>query len=75
MEIKSLTTEEIQSLQYDAAARLLLEHSNLMITIVRELQIANKARLEAQIKVEECKNNLRVLKQNMTAFQTICRTA
>ena len=75
MQIKSLTSDEIQSLQCDAAARLLLEHSNLLITLNDELQVANRERLQAQIKVDQCKNSMRVIKQNMTAFQTICRSA
>lgn len=75
MQIKSLTSDEIQSLQYDAAARLLLEHSNLLIILNDQLQEANRERLQAQIKVDQCKNSMRVIKQNMTAFQTICRSA
>lgn len=73
--IKTLTTEEINTLQCDAALRLLMEHSNLLVDINNELMVSNRSMLEAKIKVDECKNNIRIIKQNMMAFQTIARAA
>lgn len=56
MEIKKLTSTEIQELNVHAAQRLMLENTNMLIDLEGELFEATRALGESRIKVEQLKS-------------------
>jgi len=54
--IKKLTSEEIQELNVHAAQRLMLENTNMLIDLEGELFNASRQLGEARIKVEQLKS-------------------
>jgi len=65
MEIQTLTIEEIQSLQVDAAMRIIASNSNLLVEINNEMFTALNELGQARIKVEVLKEKKSsVIEQN-----------
>jgi len=56
MEIKKLTSTEIQELNVHAAQRLMLENTNMLIDLEGELFEATRTLGESRIKVEQLKS-------------------
>jgi len=54
--IKKLSSEEIQELNVHAAQRLMLENTNMLIDLEKELFDASRELGEARIKVEQLKS-------------------
>lgn len=73
--VSRLTSEEINTLDVAASLRLLGEYTNIAHDLNTLTNQANEDMLMARIRLDQCKNTLRVLKQNMTVLQTICRSA
>jgi len=56
MEIKKLTSQEIQELNVHAAQRMMLENTNMLIDLEKELFDATRNLGEWRIKVEQLKS-------------------
>ena len=74
MDIKKLTIDEIQSLQVDAAMRIIAENSNLLVEINNEMFTALTELGQARIKVEVLKENKSTIIEQIRALKTIVQS-
>ena len=72
-EIKKLTTEEIETLQVDAALRLLGEHSNQLAGLNEEICNAMKEVLTAKMKLQELQSTKEIIIEMMRAEKAIAQ--
>lgn len=73
--VTRLSVEEIRELDVSAALRLLGEITNLNHDVTQSLIDSNEEMQMAKLKVDSCKNTLRLLKANASILQTIVRGA
>lgn len=71
MEIQQLTPEEIQTLQVEAAQRILATNSNLLAEINNEIFIALQELGEARIKMEQLKNKKSTVIEQNRALKSV----
>ncbi len=74
MEIQTLTIEEIQSLQVDAAMRIIASNSNLLVEVNNEMFTALNELGQARIKVEVLKEKKSSLIEQCRALKTIVQS-
>jgi hypothetical protein len=72
--INQLTIEEIQSLQVDAAMRIIASNSNLLIGINNEMFTALNELGQARIKVETLKEKKSTIVEQIRALKTIVQS-
>jgi hypothetical protein len=70
-EIKMLTNEEIQTLQVDAALRIIGENTTMMIEVNNEIGRATAELGQARIKLEKLKEDKKTLIEVNRALKTI----
>jgi hypothetical protein len=75
MEIRKLTPEEIQTLQVDAALRLLGEYSNQLAEVNARICEAMKKVLSDKIALQELQSTKETLVEMMRALKTIAQRA
>ena len=73
MNIKTLTDEEIQTLQVDASLRLLGEYSKQLVELNTEMIVAMKEVLIAKCKLQELTQTKETLIEMMRAVKTIAQ--
>lgn len=71
MEIKKLTIDEIQSLQVDAAMRIIAENSNLLVEINGDMFTALNELGQARLKVEVLKEKKNTIIEQNRALKTV----
>ena len=71
MEIQKLTPEEIQTLQVEAAQRILALNVNLLAELNNELFLALRELGEARIKVEQIKNKKSTVIEQNRALKSV----
>lgn len=71
MEVQKLTPEEIQTLQVEAAQRILANNVNLLAENNNEMFIALGELGEARIKVEQLKNKKSIIIEQNRALRTV----
>lgn len=71
MEIKKLTSEEIQTLQNDAALRLIGEYSNLLADVNQSISQAIIKLGNAKIELDCLKNDKQTLVEMIRALKVI----
>lgn len=71
MEIQKLTIEEIQTLQVDAAMRIIAGNSNLLVEINNEMFTALNELGQARIKVEVLKEKKSSIIEQNRALKTV----
>ncbi len=71
MDIKKLTIDEIQSLQVDAAMRIIAENSNLLVEINNEMFTALNELGQARLKVEVLKEKKNTIIEQNRALKSI----
>lgn len=71
MEIQKLTIEEIQTLQVDAAMRVIASNSNLLVEINNEMFTALNELGQARIKVEVLKEKKSSIIEQNRALKTV----
>jgi len=71
MEIQQLTIEEIQSLQVDAAMRIIAINSNLLVEVNNEMFTALNGLGQARIKVEVLKEKKSTIIEQNRALKTV----
>lgn len=73
--IKHLTSDEVQTLQADAALRALGENNNILSELNSALIDAMKRKLKADMEVLSLKETKRSLVQNLKSLAVICARA
>ena len=71
MDIQKLTIEEIQTLQVDAAMRIIATNSNLLIEVNGEMFTALNELGQARIKVEVLKEKKSTIIEQNRALKTV----
>jgi len=71
MEIQKLTIEKIQTLQVDAAMRIIAANSNLLIEVNNEMFTALNELGQARIKVEVLKEKKSTIIEQNRALKTV----
>ena len=71
MEIQKLTIEEIQTLQVDAAMRLIATNSNLLVELNNEMFTALNELGQARIKVEVLKEKKSTIIEQNRALKVV----
>ena len=71
MEIQKLTIEEIQSLQVDAAMRIIATNSNLLVEVNCEMFTALNELGQARIKVEVLKEKKSTIIEQNRALKVV----
>lgn len=71
IEIKKLTSQEIQELNVHAAQRLMLENTNLLIDLEKELFDASRNLGEWRIKVEQLKSYKNAIVETSRALKSV----
>ena len=71
MDIQKLTIEEIQTLQVDAAMRIIATNSNLLIEVNNEMFTALSELGQARIKVEVLKEKKSTIIEQNRALKTV----
>ena len=75
IEIKTLTPEEIETLQVDAALRLIGENTVLLTRVNRQIGEAIVARGRADMELQQVKNDKSTLVELLRALKVICERA
>ena len=71
MEIQKLTIEEIQTLQVDAAMRIIATNSNLLVELNNEMFTALNELGQARIKVEVLKEKKSTIIEQNRALKSV----
>jgi hypothetical protein len=75
MQIKTLTPEEIQTLQVDSALRLIGEYTVILSNLNQEIGQAIIDVGQAQIKLQQLKNDKQTLIEMLRSLKVICERA
>jgi len=75
IEIKTLTPEEIETLQVDAALRLIGENTVLLTRVNRQIGEAIVARGKADMELQQVKNDKQTLVELLRALKVLCERA
>ena len=75
MELKTLTPEEIQTLQVDAALRLIGEYTVLLSCLNKEIGEAIIGKGQAEIKLQGLRNDKQTLIEMLRSLKVICERA
>jgi hypothetical protein len=75
IEIETLTPEEIETLQVDAALRLIGENTVLLTRVNRQIGEAIVARGKADMELQQVKNDKSTLVELLRALKVICERA
>ena len=74
-QIKTLSTEEINSLQVDSALRLLGSHQQLLVDLTNELSAALQDKIKADCKISDLKQIKFTITHNMRALECMVKNA
>jgi len=72
--LKKLTAQEIQELNVHAAQRMMLENTNLLIDLEKELFDASRQLGEARIKVEQLKSYKSAIVETNRALKAVIQS-
>ena len=75
MDFKTLTPEEIQTLQVDAALRLIGEYTVLLSRLNKEIGEAICEKGQAEIKLQGLRNDKQTLVEMLRSLKVICERA